>query len=220
MVDETTSAPKPESGFKTVSRWASLTKDILASVKDSGIIVFVLLIAFFREPVFEFLNSRHINPSSVNLFGIQLGLDSLQIAGEAKQLETLVSEGPTQSQSVEKAVGAVEQSASKIQKIEAKILNSPEASVIGDWAVVVAGQPTLAKAQAAREVMNFGEGIKPQIFKKREYFRIVLQAGDKDAVEKALVTVRRSYPDAYLVSLARWCGQISSQTEYFSCSAS
>ncbi|MBK7464688.1 MAG: hypothetical protein IPJ50_19600 [Betaproteobacteria bacterium] len=219
MVEETVSTSQPESGFNIASRWVSLTKDILAAAKDLGILAFVVLIVLFREPAFDFLNKHRINLTSVNLFGIQFGLDSLQIAGEAQQLGSLVSKEPGQPDSVKKAMGDIEHSAQKIQEIEAKVLTSPEASLIGDWAIVVAGQPTLEKAKSSRDGMSFGEGARPQIFKKREYFRIVVQSGNKDVVERTLVAVRRTFPDAYLVSLARWCGQISSQAEYLSCSA-
>ncbi len=119
MVEETVSTSQPESGFNIASRWVSLTKDILAAAKDLGILAFVVLIVLFREPAFDFLNKHRINLTSVNLFGIQFGLDSLQIAGEAQQLGSLVSKEPGQPDSVKKAMGDIEHSAQKIQEIEA-----------------------------------------------------------------------------------------------------
>jgi len=148
-----------------------------------------------------------------------MSLDSLQVAGEAQQLSALVKESESPAPSIEKAVTAVEQSAPKITAIETRLLKSPEAAVIGDWAIVVAGQPSLELAKSETSRMHFGPLLQTRIFKKRDYYRFVVQVGTKDAVESALTEIRKSFPDAYLVSLSRWCGSVTASDEYISCSA-
>lgn len=205
--------------FKTISKWASLFKDISSAIKDFSIIAFVLLFVFFRSQTLNFLSNHGLQAPSFNVFGVHMALDSLQVAAEAKQLRTIVQTYDSSNPEIQHVATAVEDSTPQVTALENSILQSKETDGIGDWAIVVAGHQTLELANNEASKMQFGTNLTPKVFKKRNYYRLVIQVGEKSKVESALIMVRKSYPSAYLVSLTHWCGNMSAENGFIICLA-
>ncbi len=163
MDTDTTNSVKPESKFKQISRYASLIKDILASLKDMGIIVFVILIIFFRDSVVDFVKNHDIKLGNINAFGIDIAIESLQQDKQLVNAQATIADLKTQNSNLENTLNEAKAQISDVvlrgkiatlEKINAQVI--PAASKVQDSL-----QTTIAANSALVQQLQTATNITP-----------------------------------------------------------
>jgi hypothetical protein len=187
---ETAAAPAragKRKSFRRAARWAALSKNVLSSAKDLGIIGLFFALAFFREPMLGSFREHApelLRPTAIELEG---GLDALEARGENALLSSQ----------------------------EESVLNIPASAAIRDWSVVLTSDSDLREAQARRTSLAMPQS--PGIFRKGDRFHLVVQSGNRSAVRAAMQQLREVNAGAYLISLAHWCGNMDAADGYIQC---
>lgn len=179
-------------------RWSSLTRNVLASIKDLGIIGVFVALLFFNEEVLDYLEDRGsaflpTPPPAIDvqaaLARLDRGADSLPVTEAA----TLGDSGPLVKGKIRKAARA-----------EQRLLRADELDYINDWALVVSATSDLESARSAAAAATASGGAKVLVYRKNT-IRLVVPLGRAEEARLAIPKVRAHYPGSVLVSLSSWC---------------
>jgi hypothetical protein len=185
--------PKPKRRFgRRAARRIAVLRDVLASIKDAGIIGIVVALLMFHDEVGGYF-------AEVLLW--RGGEDRMvDVAGSLGRLNRVLDAEPV-------ATGASARSGTLGQKVlraERRLLRSEDAAFIEDWIVVVATLPDAGKADAAAKELT-AASVAATVLQKSGKWRVVAQAGSAEAVQSVLNRVRPRYPRALATTMSSWC---------------
>lgn len=193
-------APKRNFFTRSRARRMSLIRDMLASIKDTGLILAVLAILLFHDQVADHLASLGLLREGANqVIDLHQGLTKLSMAVDTQPLVdasgnmTRTVKARTQTARAQKAI-----------RSEQKILNSEDAVFVTDWTVVIATTADLNVAQSIGQAFS-----KPDqavyIAQKGDRFKVFLRTDTPEATQSVLNRARINYPYAVSASLKSWC---------------
>ncbi|BDC46013.1 hypothetical protein PTKU15_93100 [Paraburkholderia terrae] len=178
--------------------WSSLTRNILASIKDGGLIAIVVALILFNEQVLDYLDDK--------AFAFIPSHPPIDVPKALERLNRGADTMPVTKRDIGLVNGSMQRkSRQKAMRAEVRLIRSDEAAFINDWAIVLAGRSDVAAALQEAKSVALRPDLLTQVFKK-EQIRLVVAVGNSDDA-KALMTVasKMGYPDATLVSLSSWC---------------
>jgi hypothetical protein len=200
---EATAAARPRRFGRRFARRVSLLRDVLASVKDGGLILIVLALLFFHDDVIDSLQGLGLGRvSTVQAIDVQETLARLSLA--ADRLTPTVQGVPPAPPKP------------KVLRAERRLLSSAFADDIDDWAVVAAVGTDRADAERLRGGLL---DIAPEarLAERQGRWRVVVPRASAQDVQAALNRLRLRHPGAVAVSLAAWCDPDPSATDRLTC---
>ncbi|GAB6141754.1 hypothetical protein JCM14076_24830 [Methylosoma difficile] len=200
---------------KLLSRYSTITKNILSSIKDLSIIIVVVIFILKPELIAGFLESHQVEAQEVKFFGIRLpfksSLKELEYQGNLQQL-AMVNLNTTDPALKKAATATLSTSSMFSEEIESNILTSKKFEKIQDWALVLSVHNTLLEAK------NFISTMPPEeaatsisIYLKDDHYRVVNYFGSGELLTEAIPKIRKKFPHAFIVSIEKWCGRDDKQ---------
>lgn len=186
------STPPRRGPGRRVARRIAILRDVLASIKDAGIIGIVLALLFFHDDVGGFLADLELVRDADDRV--------VDVGGSLARLNRALDAAVP----VASASAPVAPLGSKVLRAERRLLRSTDAAFIDDWVVVVAGasDPAQAAALSARLATL---SLTPDLYQKAGQWRVVVPAGSPEAVQSVLNRVRPHFPRALPTTLSSWC---------------
>lgn len=193
---EATAEPRRWLSRRTVRR-ISVVRDVLASVKDAGIIAIVVALLMFHDEVGGFL---------VDLDLLRAGDDrvvdvSRSLARLNRALDAAV---PASAAGASGAIVATASLGKKVLRAERRLLRSEDAAFIDDWIVVIATLPDAAQAEAVVTQLA-ALSVPASLVQKAGRWRVVATAGSAESAQSVLNRVRPRYPRALPTTMSSWC---------------
>lgn len=181
-------------------RWSSLVRNVLASIKDVGIIGVFVALLFFNEEVLDYLEQRGsaFLPPPPPAIDVQAALARLDRGADSLP----VTEAATLGASAPLAKGKIR----KATRAEQRLLRADELDYINDWALVVSATSDLESARRAAAQASSGGGVQVLVYRKNT-IRLVVPLGRAEEARLVIPAVRMRYPGSVLVSLSSWCPQ-------------
>lgn len=179
---------------RRVARRISVVRDVLASIKDAGLIAGFAALLLFHDQVVAFLSDLDaFQGGSALVVDVQLSLARINRAVDTAPV-------PDSGASII-AGGSLGR---KVLRAEQRLLRSEDAAFIEDWVVVVT--PVSNTAGAGEVTAQLTElQVTSELVKKGTRLSVVARAGSPEAAQSVLNRVRLRYPRALPTTLASWC---------------
>lgn len=191
-------APEPPAPRRWITRRTArrvgLLRDLLASIKDAGIIVLVLALLLFHDEVIDSLQGLAMLRGTDAVVNVQGSLQRLNRAADM-QMPAALQAGASAPAPV---LGG------KVLRAESRLLRSEDAAYILDWIVVLPGglDPAQAEARLA-ELRTLAPSA--TLVVKSGRLRLMIPAGTPEDAQALLNRVRPRHPAAVPTSLSAWC---------------
>lgn len=197
---------------RSMVRKASFTRDILASIKDAGLILAAASLLFFHDQVSEYLISHgFLREDSAQVVDIQRSLVKLNQAVDSQPVDS-VSPSTTAVLRSRKAVALSQRAV----RAEQRLLRSEDAAFVSDWTVVVATTRDAGLAAQIKAELGASD-FAVAVARKGDRLKVFLRTDTPDATQSALNRVRLKYPYAISGSLRAWCNPQGEQEGVENC---
>lgn len=198
-----TPASRPRRFGRRFERRISLLRDILASIKDGGLILIVVGLLFFHDDVID------------SLQGLGLGRSATESAIDIQ--ETLARLSLAADWLAPVAAGATAAPPRpKVLRAERRLLRSAYADDIDDWAIVAAAGTDRADAERLRGAL-LDLAPAARLAERQGRWRVLLPQASAEEVQATLNRVRLRHPGAVAISLAAWCDPDPSASDRLAC---
>lgn len=189
-------APARRAVSRRTARNIAVVRDVLASIKDAGLIALVVGLVVFHDEVGGMLADLDI---------VRGGDERTVDVGRAlARLNKALDTAPLPAPAASGAAAAPVSWSAKVLRAERRLLRSEDAAFIDDWIVVVAPFADAAQAEAAATQLA-AVSVTAGVVHKGGRWRVVAAAGSAEAVQSVLNRVRLRHPRALPTTVSSWC---------------